>query len=459
MNGIVWTAFFFFSIGNAFGGEPLDGQRSADFHWEENGGSVQELMDEDRVETTESILIFLRAISGYAADLQQDLVEARLVGEKRIRIRAVLTERPNEDDRCTFQEGLATYRVRSTDEDFGRWAKAHERLNRLGICTGKGLNVDLRGTVVDLDVARDRGNVMIGIAVEMENVRFERIQTLYGEGSFAELLNSLEEQLDRQAHRLMNVGLESRPERNSPNRPPKIGTTGSFSNSLAMEFVRIPSGEFLMGGCGEPDEQPVRRVRISHPFFLGRHEVTQAQWRRIMGGNPSVFGGCDDCPVENVSWNDVQLFLRKMNRRGDGRYRLPTEAEWEYAARAGSSAPFSFGGDERRLDAHAWHSGNSGGRTHPVYRKALNFWGVFDMYGNVAEWCEDWYGEYVGFSPNHPFFANDPEGPQRGRERVVRGGSCASFARDCRSARRDGRAPEKRYHRVGFRLVFESNAN
>ena len=163
-----------------------------------------------------------------------------------------------------------------------------------------------------------------------------------------------------------------------------------------MEFVWVPPGEFRMGSKSseaDDDERPRMRVRISRGFFLGKYEVTQGQWEAVMGSNPSRFDGCGpDCPVENVSWDDVQEFIRRLNaREGGNRYRLPTEAEWEYAARAGTN-----GDHYGNLAAIAWHEDNSGNRTHPVGRKAPNEWGLYDMLGNVWEWVEDWYGGYPG---------------------------------------------------------------
>ena len=215
-----------------------------------------------------------------------------------------------------------------------------------------------------------------------------------------------------------------------------------------MEFVRVPAGEFLMGSTSEEadsDEQPVTRVRISRAFELGKHEVTQAEWEAVMGSNPSSFDECGgDCPVERVSWDDVQEFIGRLNTlEGEARYRLPTEAEWEYAARAGTGGD-RYGED---LDAIAWHRGNSGGGTHPVGQKAPNAWGLHDMLGNVWEWVQDWYGPYPGGS------VTDPQGPAAGSARVSRGGSWLSGARNCRASIRDGITPGIRDFNLGFRLL------
>ena len=142
----------------------------------------------------------------------------------------------------------------------------------------------------------------------------------------------------------------------------------TWVNSIGMEFVLIPAGSFMMGSEeGESDERPVHQVTISRPFYLGKYEVIQAQWQAIMGNNPSLFQGDPKLPVEQVWWTDVQEFIRKLNaKEGGNQYRLPTEAEWEYAARAGSTTTYSFGGDASRLGEYAWYKDNSGGKTHPV---------------------------------------------------------------------------------------------
>ena len=215
-----------------------------------------------------------------------------------------------------------------------------------------------------------------------------------------------------------------------------------------MEFVRVPAGEFLMGSTSEEAhsrEQPVTRVRISRAFELGKHEVTQADWEAVMGSNPSSFDECGgDCPVENVSWDDVQEFIGRLNAlEGEARYRLPTEAEWEYAARAGTSGD-RYAGD---LDAIAWYSENSGGSTHAVGQKAPNAFRLHDMLGNVFEWVQDRYGGYPGGS------LTDPRGPGSGGYRVVRGGSWYFNAGACRASTRYELEFGYRDYALGFRLL------
>jgi formylglycine-generating enzyme required for sulfatase activity len=200
----------------------------------------------------------------------------------------------------------------------------------------------------------------------------------------------------------------------------------------------------MMGSNSKEDEKPRHRVRITRGFEMGKYEVTQAQWKAVTGGDPSMFKG-DDRPVESVSWNDVQGFLERLNARDDGyRYRLPTEAEWEYAARAGSTVD-----TVADLDAVAWYSGNSGHETHPVGRKRANAWGLYDMLGSVWEWCADWYGEkYYASSP-----VDDPQGPGSGSKHVVRGASFGDGASTLRSADRYGVVPDGRIVLLGFRFV------
>ena len=238
---------------------------------------------------------------------------------------------------------------------------------------------------------------------------------------------------------------------------PRAGEMREFAG---MEFVWVPPGEFVMGsasGHAYSREQPLTRVRISRGYWLGRYEVTQGQWRAVMGNNPSSFDECGlDCPVEQVFWEDVQGFLQALNARERGlgaRYRLPTEAEWEYAARAGTQADTYAGnltdpgGRDPVLERIAWFDENSGSRTQPVGRKAPNAWGLHDMLGNVWEWVQDWYGAYPGGS------VTDPAGPSSGSLRVARGGGWVSRARDCRSSIRAYARPGDRKVSLGFRLL------
>lgn len=220
-------------------------------------------------------------------------------------------------------------------------------------------------------------------------------------------------------------------------------------NSIGMEFVLIPAGEFQMGSNdGDNDEKPVHTVRLTKPFYLGKYEVTQGEWEKVMGNNPSEIKGDSRRPVESVSWDDLQEFIRRLNtKESEARYRLPTEAEWEYAARAGSTTAYSFGDDVRQLGQYAWYYGNAGGRTHPVGQLQPNAWGLYDMHGNVWERLQDWYGSYASGT------VTDPAGPQSGSERVTRGGGLGHFERSCRLAGRSHHAPSQHGYSLGFRLL------
>jgi formylglycine-generating enzyme required for sulfatase activity len=237
-----------------------------------------------------------------------------------------------------------------------------------------------------------------------------------------------------------------------------------------IKLKRIPAREFLMGSPDEDkdasgDEKPRHQVRITRPFYLGVTEVTQGQYRAVTGQSPSHFKGSDDLPVEQVSWNDTIAFCNRLSEAeglkpyyrfgageqsgGDG-YRLPTEAEWEYACRAGNPARYSFGDDPASLGEYAWFGEDLlKGSTHPVGQKQPNAFGLYDMHGNVWEWCWDGYSEkYYAQSP-----VDDPSGPLQASGRVVRGGGWLSGPQNARLANRDGYTPGNRYINLGFRLA------
>ena len=228
------------------------------------------------------------------------------------------------------------------------------------------------------------------------------------------------------------------------------GGTGLGANFGTEQFALIPAGSFRMGTAtgGFSDERPVRQVTISRAFLMQRTEVTQWQWRAVMGVNPSAFAACGDtCPVENVSWLDIQTFLQRLNTADPGKnYRLPTEAEWEYAARAGTTGDYGIAGN---ICTFAWvfDSGCDADATRRVAQGLANAWGLFDMHGNVWEWVQDWYGPYPSIAQT------DPTGPTTGSSRVLRGGSWFGDAIIARSAYRGESAPSARLSYDGFRLV------
>jgi len=217
-----------------------------------------------------------------------------------------------------------------------------------------------------------------------------------------------------------------------------------------MEFVHVPGGKFMMGdvfGDGYEEEKPVHEVELDG-FYIGKYPVTQGEWEEVMGDNPSKFQKGDEYPVESVSWDEAQEFIKMLIFKNKGRYqfRLPTEAEWEYAARSGGKKEKYAGGDD--VDAVAWHSENIGNSTtYTVGQKAPNGLGIYDMSGNLSEWCQDWYGDYPSES------VANPKGPSTGSARVNRGGGWFSHARYCRSALRNRREPDRGSDGLGFRLA------
>jgi len=217
-----------------------------------------------------------------------------------------------------------------------------------------------------------------------------------------------------------------------------------------MELVAIPGGCFTVGANdGNSDEKPLHEVCIS-PFYIGRYEVTQREWLRVMGSNPSFFNQCgDDCPVDQISWSDAQEFIYRLNRLTGKSYRLPTEAEWEYACRGGSKAD-KFCGDE--IDTIAWYDRNSGNSAHKVGSKKPNSFGIFDMSGNVWEWVQDWNGRY------HTERERDPQGPSSGSSRVRRGGSWQYDAAKARATWRSSGYQDDRAIDIGIRLAHPAEA-
>lgn len=234
---------------------------------------------------------------------------------------------------------------------------------------------------------------------------------------------------------------------------PKVRNVSNFhktfiSSSTGMEFVLIPAGEFMMGSEEKANEEPIHKVKIKKPFYLGKYPVTQKQWKTIMGSNPSIFKG-ENLPVQGVSWYNAQAFIDKFNEKEHTyKYRLASEAEWEYACRAGTETRFSFGDDESKLNEYAWYDENSGGVTHPVGQKKPNLWGLYDMNGNVWEWVRDKYHDNYNSAPS------DGSAWEEGDnfKRVRRGGGWSGKNR-CRSASRYDDDPDVRYDVLGFRVL------
>jgi formylglycine-generating enzyme required for sulfatase activity len=241
---------------------------------------------------------------------------------------------------------------------------------------------------------------------------------------------------------------------------PIFGLPGAMAddyvNSLGMSFIRIPKGSFMMGSDprkdpnAKSDEIPEHMVNITKAFYLGKNEVTQREWKSLMGNNPSKFIGPDN-PVDNVSYYDALRFIEKLNQKEKtNRYRLPTEAEWTYAAIAGSPGVWHFGNNPADLPEYAWYSKNSSRQTHEVGLKKPNPWGLFDLYGNVWEWVSDYYSpDYYATGPNE-----DPKGPEKGNTRVIRGGAFDKSFEFLRAQNRTMDTPGLMNGSLGFRVAF-----
>jgi formylglycine-generating enzyme required for sulfatase activity len=232
---------------------------------------------------------------------------------------------------------------------------------------------------------------------------------------------------------------------------PKPGDV--VTNSIGMKLAYIPAGEFDIGSAadekGHEEDETLHRVKITHAFRIGVTEVTQAQWKAVMGQRRGKFEG-DDLPVEEISWADAKAFCEKLSKAEGKTYRLPTESEWEYACRAGAIGRFA---GEKLADL-GWFDDNADEKTHPVTAKKPNAWGLYDMHGNVAEWCADAYAP--GYPPGP---VADPAGPAEGKGRVVRGGSFASLERGCRCASRSSAPAAYQMKTVGLRVVCAIDHN
>ncbi|MDM8556875.1 formylglycine-generating enzyme family protein [Desulfococcaceae bacterium HSG7] len=357
--------------------------------------------------------------------MQKDLICARLMGRKQIlNISTVLDESPDSDGQYQFRIGIGRFSFKIDDADYPKLIDVHRKLEKLKLCPKKNISFNIQGMVVNAD-AEYSGNDLKSFVLKLENIKLSKITTIYAKGGFVAQRKPLDKKIDEEYQRYFNAGIKKK---KKPKTPKKLKT---FTNSIGMEFVRVPAGSFgslfECGGSGTAG-------KFNNGFYIGRYEVTQGQWKAVMGNNPSHFKNCgDNCPVENVSWNDAQKFIAKINQKGEGTYRLPSEAEWEYAARAGSVTDYCFGDDESELSQYAWYHKNAGNSTHPVGQLKPNEWGLYDMHGNVWEWCQDWYDDGAG--------------------RVLRGGGWSSGGRSVRSANRYRYVPDYRNDFSGLRFV------
>ena len=267
----------------------------------------------------------------------------------------------------------------------------------------------------------------------------------------------LEEQLDQIIEKATSCAREPNKHKIDPSKfshnAPALPTRYRIEDLI--EFVNIPAGSFMMGGDAYGgSEQPIHRVNVK-AFRMGKYPITQKQYLVVMGDNPSFFEGDENCPVESVTWHQAVEFCQKLSQRTGQTVRLPSEAEWEYACRAGSTGKYCFGDDESKLGSYAWYDENSEKKTHPVGKKSSNAWGLHDMHGNVLEWCEDiWHDNYQGAPSDGTAWINGGDRDVK----VLRGGSWGGYARFCRAAYRYGLSARYQYLNIGFRLLLASSS-
>ena len=265
----------------------------------------------------------------------------------------------------------------------------------------------------------------------------------------------IQEATNHRDEKVVTKPIKSKPKPNVSTEPSPSTRRTVTTFKYEPEMVFVQGGTFQMGCTSEQgsdcesDEKPTHQVTLSS-YQIGKYEITQWQWREVMGQDPPElkFKGCDDCPVERVSWDDIQQFLKKLNNRTSKNYRLPTEAEWEFAARGGTrSNGYKYSGSNS-IGNVAWFTDNSNNKTHPIGQKQANELGIFDMTGNVWEWCSDWYGTYNSAA------VSNPTGATKGTARVARGGSWNRYAQCCRVADRNYYAPTIRDSDLGFRVIL-----
>lgn len=313
-------------------------------------------------------------------------------------------------------------------------------------------------TVSNVDAYQEGKNIIITYYIDKAGLVSDVYCSTDGGRTWGEPLRQVTGDVNKQvqagSHRIVWDVLSEREKLAGANICFKVeANSGRFMvNGVSFDMVRVEGGTFRMGGTAEQGtdaydrEKPVHSVTLSS-YYIGKNEVTQALWQAVMGSNPSNFKG-SNLPVECVSWNDCQNFIQKLNSLTGRNFRLPTEAEWEFACRGGNnSRGYKYSGSNN-LGSVAWYDDNSGGQTHPVGTKAPNELGIYDMSGNVWEWCNDWYDNYAANSQTNP------TGPQSGSGRVDRGGSWSHNARRCRSSYRDDCYPAGRGIDLGLRLAL-----
>jgi formylglycine-generating enzyme required for sulfatase activity len=304
-----------------------------------------------------------------------------------------------------------------------------------------------RDYLVDNLVSDDLGNILDKLVIFGTKRRYQEVREVLGDLG----ISSNPQRVTQIQASTPVISVPATPRIQVASTPQIL--TETLPGGIKLELVKIPAGNFTMGSNEYNDEKPPHKVTLKE-FYLGKYPVTQEQYQAVMGNNPSEFKGNlfksnPKNPVEKVSWNDAQEFCKKINQKTGKKYRLPSEAEWEYACRAGTQTRYYFGDDEKQLGEYAWYGQNSGSKTHPVGQKKPNNWGLFDMSGNVWEWCEDGWHENYQNAPKDETAWNDNH--SKTKYRVLRGGSWFYTPRDCRSAFRN--IGDSRIIAIGFRVV------
>jgi eukaryotic-like serine/threonine-protein kinase len=398
----------------------------------------------------------------------------RLVGEEWVRSQAQLSVQPsasigdlrtmqgNDSGGTSTKSLLGTYEYMSPEQKRGEEATERSDLYAVGLMAFKlltGQNPGARPpTRIDADLWDEWDDLVIDALeerlehrLESAGVFLERLQTLSArKGRRTERPDPCRQTAIEKKASVDSAQVAKRKAEESLHHPGEARAV-DLGQGAKMRMVWIPGGSFIMGSNEDLSEAPPHKVVISSGFWLGKHPVTQEQWEAVMGGNPSAFREFRR-PVEQVSWLDCQGFIQRLNsvvgsQKAGGEFRLPTEAEWEYACRAGTASRWCWGDDMSRAEDYAWTSANSDKKSQVVSAKKPNAWGLYDMHGNVWEWCQDWYAPYSA-EPQA-----DPAGPATGASRALRGGSWGDGVMQCRSASRSHGSPDFTSMNRGFRLV------
>jgi formylglycine-generating enzyme required for sulfatase activity len=301
-----------------------------------------------------------------------------------------------------------------------------------------------RDYLVDNSVSDDLGNILDKLVIFGTKRRYQGVKDVLGDLGLKTVTPKTVTQI-QVPPQTITIPASPRPSVSSPQ-----ALIESLPGGIKLEMVILPEGSFTMGSDEYGNEQPKHQVTLKK-FAIGKYPVTQEQYQAIMDNNPSHFKNNPTNPVEEVSWHDSQAFCQKINQKTGKKYRLPSEAEWEYACRAGTQTRYYFGDNEKQLGEYAWYSENSGSKTHPVGQKKPNDWGLYDMSGNVREWCDDsWHDNYKK-APTDGSSWNDNH--SESSPRTLRGGSWYDNSRYCRSANRIRCLADVRYYDIGFRLI------